>query len=36
MFDHGKVIEAGPPELIFTNPSHERTRGFLKAVLERD
>jgi len=36
MFDHGKIIEAGPPELIFTNPAHERTRGFLKAVLERD
>ena len=36
MFDHGKIIEAGPPELIFTNPTHERTRGFLKAVLERD
>ena len=35
MFDHGKIIEAGPPELIFTNPAHERTRGFLKAVLER-
>ncbi len=35
MFDHGKIIEAGPPELIFTNPTHERTRGFLKAVLER-
>lgn len=36
MFDHGKIIEAGPPELIFTNPAHERTRGFLKAVLERE
>jgi polar amino acid transport system ATP-binding protein len=36
MFDHGKIIEAAPPELIFTNPAHERTRGFLKAVLERE
>src|SRR5438046_9751205 len=36
MFDHGKIIEAGPPELIFTKPTHERTRGFLKAVLERE
>lgn len=36
MFDHGKIVEAGPPELIFTNPTHERTRGFLKAVLERE
>jgi polar amino acid transport system ATP-binding protein len=36
MFDHGKIIEAGTPELIFTKPSHERTREFLHAVLERE
>jgi polar amino acid transport system ATP-binding protein len=35
MFDHGKIIEDGPPESLFTDPTHERTRAFLKAVLER-
>ncbi|WGW14173.1 ectoine/hydroxyectoine ABC transporter ATP-binding protein EhuA [Saxibacter everestensis] len=35
MFDKGVVVEKGPPEEIFTNPSHERTRSFLRAVLER-
>ncbi|MFE6975630.1 ectoine/hydroxyectoine ABC transporter ATP-binding protein EhuA [Streptomyces sp. NPDC057682] len=33
MFDAGRVVEAGPPEKIFTDPSHERTREFLNAVL---
>ncbi|MFE2939013.1 amino acid ABC transporter ATP-binding protein [Streptomyces sp. NPDC059255] len=33
MFDAGKVIESGPPEKIFTDPEHERTREFLGAVL---
>jgi polar amino acid transport system ATP-binding protein len=33
MFDSGRVIEAGPPEKIFTEPEHERTREFLSAVL---
>ena len=32
--DHGAVVEAGPPEQIFTAPREERTRQFLKAVLE--
>ncbi|PRH78888.1 ectoine/hydroxyectoine ABC transporter ATP-binding protein EhuA [Streptomyces solincola] len=32
MFDGGKVIESGPPERIFTDPAHERTRDFLGAV----
>ena len=30
MFDQGRVIEAGPPEKIFTDPEHERTREFLE------
>jgi polar amino acid transport system ATP-binding protein len=34
MFDAGSIVEAGPPQQIFTNPSHERTRAFLRAVLE--
>ena len=33
MFDAGKVIESGPPEKIFSDPEHERTREFLGAVL---
>ncbi|MEV7088624.1 ectoine/hydroxyectoine ABC transporter ATP-binding protein EhuA [Streptomyces sp. NPDC093085] len=33
MFDAGKVIESGPPEKIFTDPEHERTREFLGTVL---
>ena len=33
MFDAGRVIECGPPEKIFTEPEHERTREFLSAVL---
>ncbi|MCA1671064.1 MAG: ectoine/hydroxyectoine ABC transporter ATP-binding protein EhuA [Actinobacteria bacterium] len=35
MFDHGRVIEEGDPEKIFTNPDHQRTRGFLHAILNR-
>jgi polar amino acid transport system ATP-binding protein len=34
MFDHGQVIEQGPPDQIFSRPQHERTRGFLRALLE--
>jgi len=33
MFDAGRVIETGPPERVFNDPHHERTRAFLKAVL---
>ncbi|GAA2032959.1 ectoine/hydroxyectoine ABC transporter ATP-binding protein EhuA [Yaniella flava] len=33
MFDGGKVVESNDPETIFTNPSNERTRQFLSAVL---
>ena len=35
VMDAGGIIEAGPPETIFTNPSQERTRSFLQAVLTR-
>lgn len=31
----GAIIENGRPEQIFTNPSHARTRQFLRAVLDR-
>ncbi|WLQ42938.1 ectoine/hydroxyectoine ABC transporter ATP-binding protein EhuA [Streptomyces laculatispora] len=33
MFDAGRVVESGPPEKIFSDPEHERTREFLNAVL---
>ncbi len=33
MFDGGKIVEAGPPEKIFTAPENERTRKFLSSVL---
>lgn len=35
MFDRGQVIEDAPPEKLFTDPDHERTREFLHAVLDR-
>jgi polar amino acid transport system ATP-binding protein len=30
----GQVEEAGPPEQIFTDPSRERTRTFLRSIIE--
>ncbi|MEU2423109.1 ectoine/hydroxyectoine ABC transporter ATP-binding protein EhuA [Streptomyces sp. NPDC007851] len=33
MFDSGRIIEAGPPERIFSDPEQQRTREFLSAVL---
>ncbi|MCK9794733.1 ectoine/hydroxyectoine ABC transporter ATP-binding protein EhuA [Isoptericola sp. 4D.3] len=33
MFDHGQIVEEADPETMFTNPKHERTQEFLKAVL---
>ncbi|NUS72439.1 MAG: ectoine/hydroxyectoine ABC transporter ATP-binding protein EhuA [Corynebacteriales bacterium] len=33
MFDAGKIIESGPPDKIFTDPEHGRTREFLSTVL---
>jgi polar amino acid transport system ATP-binding protein len=31
--DDGSILEQGPPEQIFVDPAHERTRQFLKRVL---
>ncbi|KAA5613535.1 amino acid ABC transporter ATP-binding protein [Rhodovastum atsumiense] len=31
--DGGRVVESGPPELIFSNPTQTRTRDFLARVL---
>ena len=33
-FDHGSVVEDDTPDVIFTTPRHERTREFLRAVIE--
>jgi polar amino acid transport system ATP-binding protein len=35
MFDKGVVVEKGPPQQIFHDPKEERTRKFLRAVLDR-
>ena len=33
--DGGNLIEEGPPREIFSNPTRERTRAFLRQILER-
>lgn len=35
-FDQGKIAEQGPPEVIFDHPSNDRTKDFLRAVLDSD
>jgi polar amino acid transport system ATP-binding protein len=35
MFDHGKIVEEGPPAQVLKAPRNPRTRQFLRAVLER-
>ena len=32
-FDHGVILEEGPPDRIFTSPQHDRTREFLTSIL---
>jgi ABC-type polar amino acid transport system ATPase subunit len=34
-FDGGRVAESGPPDEIFANAQHERTREFLSRVSTR-
>jgi polar amino acid transport system ATP-binding protein len=31
-FDEGRIIEAGPADQVLNDPTHERTRAFVKAV----
>jgi polar amino acid transport system ATP-binding protein len=31
--EHGRIVEMGPPEKVFTNPDHESTRNFLRHFL---
>ena len=33
LMDEGQIIEEAPPEILFTNPKHERTKTFLSKVL---
>jgi polar amino acid transport system ATP-binding protein len=33
--DDGVIVEEGSPRVMFTTPTHSRTRSFLRAVLER-
>jgi polar amino acid transport system ATP-binding protein len=33
-FEHGRIAEEGTPENVLTSPRGDRTRAFLKAVLE--
>jgi polar amino acid transport system ATP-binding protein len=32
-FDKGRIVEQGPPEQIFRNPTHERTQTFLRKII---
>jgi len=33
MLEHGIILEEGPPDQIFDNPIHSRTREFLSKIL---
>ncbi len=35
VMDEGRILEEGPPEVIFSQPAHERTRAFLRKVVFR-
>ncbi|WP_428677106.1 amino acid ABC transporter ATP-binding protein [Reyranella sp.] len=35
VMDAGRIIEQGPPDVIFKSPAQERTRSFLRAVIDR-
>jgi ABC-type polar amino acid transport system ATPase subunit len=35
VMDAGRIIEQGPPDIIFKTPAQERTRTFLRAVIDR-
>ncbi|WET83333.1 ectoine/hydroxyectoine ABC transporter ATP-binding protein EhuA [Amycolatopsis sp. QT-25] len=35
MFDQGQVLEDATPDKLFNDPDHDRTRRFLKAVIDR-
>jgi polar amino acid transport system ATP-binding protein len=33
--DEGRIVEQGPPKEVLKKPGHDRTRAFLKKILER-
>jgi polar amino acid transport system ATP-binding protein len=33
--DEGSIVEQGPPDVLLTNPTHERTRSFLRRIIDR-
>jgi ABC-type polar amino acid transport system ATPase subunit len=33
--DEGQIVEEAPPEVLFSSPSHPRTREFLHRILDR-
>jgi polar amino acid transport system ATP-binding protein len=33
LMDAGQIIEEAPPEILFTNPTQERTKAFLSKIL---
>ena len=33
--DDGQIVEEGPPEAILRRPAQERTRAFLRKIIER-
>ncbi len=33
LMDSGQIIEEGPPDVLFTNPTNERTKAFLSHIL---
>ena len=33
LMDEGLIIEQAPPEILFTNPKHDRTKLFLSKIL---
>ena len=35
MFDHGRIVEEGDPQVVLRQPQSPRTQQFLKAILER-
>jgi polar amino acid transport system ATP-binding protein len=32
--DEGRIVEAGPPDVVFTNPQHPRTKEFLQRIIQ--
>ncbi|GAA4330869.1 ectoine/hydroxyectoine ABC transporter ATP-binding protein EhuA [Pigmentiphaga soli] len=36
MFDSGSIVEDGPPQQVLKEPAHQRTRQFLRAIIDRE